>query len=90
MSISASIDQAEPAAEAEMQAYLTMHPWLKEHYLGKHVAIYHGQLVDMDEDFDALFDRIDQAQPNQFVWISKVDDEPIETFIIRSPRFTVA
>lgn len=86
------LDLSEPdeGADAEMQAYLAMHPWLKEHYLGKHVAIYHGQLVDVDEDFDALFDRIDQAYPNQFVWISKVGEEPIETFTIRSPRFTVA
>jgi len=71
-------------ADAEMQAYLTMHPWLKANYLGKHVAIHHGKLVDVDEDFDALFDRIDRAYPNQFVWISKVGDEPIETFTVRS------
>jgi len=84
------LDLSEPDADAdtEMQAYLVMHPWLKEHYLGKHVAIYHGELVDVDEDFDALFDRIAQAYPNQFVWISKVGNEPIETFTVRSPRFT--
>lgn len=85
------LDLSEPDAEAdaELQAYLTMYPWLQEHYLGKHVAIYQGKLVDVDEDFDALFDRIDQAYPNQFVWISKVGDEPLETFTVRSPRFTV-
>ena len=84
------LDLSEPdeAAEAEMQAYLALHPWLKEHYLGKHVAVYHGQVVDADEDFDALFDRINQAYPDQFVWMSKVGDEAIETFTVRSPRFT--
>lgn len=84
------LDLSEPdeAAEAEMQAYLALHPWLKEHYWGKHVAIYQGKLVDADEDFDTLFDRIDHAYPNQFVWMSKVGDEAIETFTVRSPRFT--
>lgn len=86
------IDLPEPdeAAAAEMQAYLALHPWLKEHCWGNYVAIYHGKLVDADEDFDALFDRIDQAYPDQFVWMSQVSDEPIETFTVRSPRFTAS
>lgn len=84
------IDLSEPdeAAEAEMQAYLALHPWLKANYLGQYVAIYQGKLVDADEDFDTLFDRINQAYPAQLVWMSKVDDDPIETFSVRSPRFT--
>lgn len=86
------LDLSEPdeAAEAEMQAYVALRPWLKEHYWGKYIAIYHGKLVDADEDFDALFDRMDQAYPNQFVWMSKVGDEAIETFTVRSPRFTAS
>lgn len=83
-------DLSEPdkQAEAEMQAYVAMHPSLKATHYGKHVAILNGKLVDSDDDFDALFDRVDATYPDRFVWMSKVGDEPIETFTVRSPRFT--
>jgi len=83
------IDLSEPdeAVEQEMQAYLALHPLLKQQYLGKFVAIYGGQLIDFADDFDTLFDRIDHAYPKQFVWISEVTEEPIETFVVRSPRY---
>ncbi|MEZ4620265.1 MAG: hypothetical protein R2867_32815 [Caldilineaceae bacterium] len=83
-------DLSEPDehANAEMQAYIAMHPSLKATHYGKHVAIFNGKLVDADDDFDVLFDRVNAAYPHQFVWISKVGDEPIETFTVRSPRFT--
>lgn len=83
-------DFSEPdeQADAEMQAYVAMHPLLKATQYGKHVAILNGKLIDADDDFDALFDRVHAAYPHQFVWMSKVGDEPIETFTVRSPRFT--
>jgi hypothetical protein len=84
------IDLSEPdeVAEHEMQAYIELHSMLKQNYFGKHVAIHGGRVVDYDDSFDALYDRIDQAYPNQFVWMSKVEDQPIDTFVVRSPRFT--
>ncbi|MCX6048301.1 MAG: DUF5678 domain-containing protein [Chloroflexi bacterium] len=83
------IDLSEPdeAAAQEMQAYIELHPMLKQKYFGKHVAIHGGKLVDYDESFDALYDRIAQAYPDEFVWMSQVAEEPIETFVVRSPRF---
>lgn len=83
------IDLSEPdeAATQEMQAYINLHPMLKQNYFGQYVAIYSGKLVDYDAHFDALYDRIEQAYPDEFVWMSKVEAEPIETFVIRSPRF---
>jgi len=83
------VDLSEPdeAAEREMKAYIELHPMLKEKYFGKHVAVYGGQLIDYDDNFDALYDRIARAYPNEFVWMSQVKEEPIETFVIRSPRF---
>ncbi len=83
------IDLSEPdeAAAQEMQAYIQLHPMLKEKYFGKHVAIYGGKLVDYDADHSALYARIDKRYPNEFVWISKVEEEPILTFFFRSPRF---
>ena len=85
----AEIVQREPdeAATPEMYAYMELHPMLKEKYFGKYVAVYKGELIDIDEDFDTLYDRIDARYPDEFVWMSKVEEEPIPTLFFRSPRF---
>jgi hypothetical protein len=84
------LDLSEPdeAAEREMQAYIALHPVLKQEYFGKHVAIHGGRVVDVDDNFDALFDRVDRTYPDEFVWLSQVKEEPIDIFTVRSPRFT--
>ena len=73
--------------EAEKQSYLHLYPQLKEQFLGQYVAIYQGQLVDHDTDYAALFERIDDRFPDEFVWLTQVQDEPIGTIALRSPRF---
>ncbi|MFQ5422243.1 MAG: hypothetical protein ACE5EY_18000 [Anaerolineae bacterium] len=80
---------AEPddAVEREMRAYIAMHPLLKQRYLSRHVAIYHGQLIDQDEDMDALYARIDRQYPDEFVWITTVGETAMRTLEFRSPRF---
>lgn len=75
------------AIEREMQAYITMHAALKEKYFGQHVAILGGQLIDVDADYDALYSRIDAQYPDQFVWLTEVEEEPVPTLVFRSPRF---
>ncbi len=60
---------------------------LKHQYFGKHVAIHGGKLVDYDDGFDTLYDRIVQAYSDEFVWMSRVEEEPIRTFVVRSARF---
>jgi hypothetical protein len=83
------VDLSEPdeAAEREMQAYLALHPTLKKTHFGRHVAIYNGELVDEDEDYEALYTRIDQQYPDEFVWITTIEEQPISTLTFRSPRF---
>lgn len=73
--------------EAEKQAYLQLYSQLKEQFLGHYVAIYQGQLVDHDTDYAALFERIDDRFPDEFVWLTQVQTEPIGTIAFRSPRF---
>jgi hypothetical protein len=82
------VDLSEPdeAAEHEMQAYLAMHPALKKSHLGLHVAIHGGKLVDSDQDYDALYARIDEQYPDEFVWLTTVEEQPIRTLTFRSPR----
>lgn len=76
----------DPSVTYEMQAYIDLHPALKKTYFGKHVAIYHGKLVDADDDYDTLTRRVDAQYPDQFVWVSTVEEEPIKTFTFCSPR----
>ena len=80
-------DEIDATVERERTAYIAMHPLLKENYLGKHVAIHQGQLVDSDDDYDALYRRIDAAYPDVFVWLDTVSEEPIEVINVRSPFF---
>lgn len=83
----ASADNPEDVAvEREMEAYIALHPQLKQHFLGQFVAIFGGKLVDHDADYGALFDRVDAKFPDEFVWLTRVETEPIKTFIFRSPR----
>ncbi len=78
---------ADPRVEREKAAYLRLYPQLKTQYAGQYVAIYNGQLVDHDVDYGALFERIDDRYPDTFVWLTRVEDEPIGTITFRSPRF---
>jgi hypothetical protein len=77
-----TIDWSEPdeAVDREMAAYIALHPMLKERYLGQHVAILGGQLVDHDHDLEALSRRIYAQYAGQFVWITAVREMPIDTF----------
>ena len=71
----------------ERTTYLALHPLLLEKYPGEQVAIYHGQLVDHDKDGVALSLRIYARFPDEFVWIAPVKSEPLEEWVVRSPRF---
>ena len=77
----------DPAVEREKEAYLQLYPELKGKYKGRYVAIHEGKLVDHDEDYGTLFERIDDRYPDEFVWLACVEDEPIGTLVFRSPRF---
>lgn len=77
--------ELDEAVEREKQAYLTMHPTLFTQYPGQHVAIHLGKLVDRDVDLDALWERVEKQYPNEYVWVTTVQSEAIET--VRIPSF---
>jgi hypothetical protein len=85
-----AVDDEETAVKREMQAYITLHPMLKEKYLGQHVAIYEGKLIDVDQDYGVLYQRIDAQYPNEFVWLATVEEEAMPTLVFRSPRLLVS
>ena len=74
-------------ADREMAAYIALHPQLKEKFFGQYVAIYGGKLIDHDTDRRALYMRMMAQYPDEFVWLSKVEEEPIRTLVFRTLRF---
>lgn len=81
------LDSEEDAAiRREEAAYIRLHPQLKETHFGRYVAIYGGELIDEADEFGELARRIRQKYPNEFVWITPVREEAIETLHFRSPR----
>lgn len=78
--------EPDPAVERERDAFIAMHPMLKERYSDQYVAIHDGALIDQDHDYAALYARIDRAYPDEFVWLAAVMDEPLPTIHHRSPR----
>jgi methionyl-tRNA formyltransferase len=80
--------KSETNLDRERDAYLALHPKLKEQHLGKFVAIYQGELIDWDNDAATLARRIRAKYPDNFVWMTQVQQEPMRTIVVRSPRLT--
>lgn len=70
----------------ESEHYQAMHARLKEEYLGQHVAIHEGRLVDHDPDPVALLRRVRERFGRTPVLITQVGGKPVREFMIRSPR----
>jgi hypothetical protein len=76
------------AVEREMQAYIALHTQLLPEYMHQYVAIHGGQLIDHDRDYETLLRRIEAAYPDEFVWLTEVEDQPIQEVFFRSPRLS--
>jgi hypothetical protein len=76
-----------PAVARERAAYLRLYPELQHTHAGQYIAIYNEQLIDADSDEAALFARIDDAYPDEFVWMTRVESVPEREISLRSPRF---
>lgn len=82
----AAVADDDAAIRREMEAYISLHPALKADYMGQHVAILDGRLVDHDSNPVSLYERIAARYPDRFVWMTAVEEEPITTLVFRSPR----
>lgn len=86
----ATLDQmplaGDETLDKEAQAWIDLHPMLKEKYLGQYVALYRGRIIDMDSDPLLLNRRVRQIYPNEPVWISQVREKPFREIHMRSPR----
>lgn len=72
--------------EKERNAYLTLHADLLKQYPDEYVAIQNEQLVDHDTNKSALYARINQHYPEQFVLIRRVIAEPEPTYQFHATR----
>jgi hypothetical protein len=60
-----------------------MHPQLMEKYEGKWVAIYGGQVIDVDDDGGVLYDRVlDKYGDDTPIYFQEIVKEVIPTFTI--------
>ena len=79
-------DKQALAIDLEQRSFESQHNDLLELYRGSYIAMVHGQVVDVDSDRLALRRRIREQRGDAPVLITLVEDEPIQTFWIRSPR----
>lgn len=72
--------------KAEVQTFQAQHADLLGSYFGEYVAMYNGQLVDHDADFEALHTRIRHKYGNQPVLLRRVEQQPTRELVFRSPH----
>jgi hypothetical protein len=70
----------------EVQHYQALYADLKAKYLGQHVAIHEGRLVDHDTDSMALAHRVRQRYGYSPILITQVKEQPMHEYRIRSPQ----
>lgn len=86
---SAVVDPLQQQSEAlarEEAAYIRLHPQLKVTHFGRYVAIYQGALIDADDTFSNLVERVRRRLPQQVIWLTQVKEEPIQTIVKRGNR----
>ncbi len=67
----------------ESRAYRVQHEQLKKQYLGRYIAMYNGQVVDDDDVFQALRQRVLQKFGDTAVMITLVQETPETTLTWR-------
>ena len=82
-------NEFEQEVAKEINAFHRLHPTLLEEHLGEYVAIYRQQLVDHDPKKLALYARIQEQYPEQFVLMRRVENEPERELHFRSTRFFI-
>jgi len=78
------LDPEQAQLQREVEAYKVLHPHLLAHYPGQWVGIHAGQLLDHDEDEDALLARLEQNWPETLVLVRRVEAEPDREIYIPS------
>lgn len=72
--------------QTESQRFQEQHAALLARYAGRYIAMRDGQVVDDDEDFHALHQRIRAQYGEQPILIAPVTDEPMQTLNVLGTR----
>ncbi|HRJ41535.1 MAG: hypothetical protein KJZ86_15805 [Caldilineaceae bacterium] len=80
------LEEQKRRIDAEQKKYEAQHPELFQRYAGQYIAMYQGEVVDSGVDDAELSRRIRSRFGNTPVLITPVLKEPIQTFVVRSPR----
>lgn len=83
------VNGLEAVIEGEIAAFHKLHPELLKKYKGEFVAVHRHTLVDHDADKLALYQRIQDRYPDQFVLMRRVEDEPEKELHLRSTRYSI-
>ncbi len=70
--------------EAEVRVYESMYAELVNTHLGRYVALHRSNLVDSDEDFQTLHQRVRQRYGNEAVLIRRVEASVKSELVFRS------
>ena len=73
------------AMSQEVKAFETQFEQLKEQYFGQYIAMFQGEVVDHDDDREALLARINRHYPNDQVLMRQVQAELSGKIRIRPP-----
>lgn len=72
---------------AEAKHYRQQHADLKKRYIGLFVAMLNGEVIDSDREFLPLHKRIRKQHGNRGVFITQVNQEPLQTLQRRNYQF---
>ena len=76
----------EQKIKEEAMRFRKMHKKLRAKYLGKYIAMRDGEVLDSDEDVRILYLRIKERFGNEPILITPVQEQPLPTYHMRSPR----
>lgn len=79
-------DEEEAAIARETEHFIARHAELLEQYRGTYIAMKDGAVVDHDHDRLALYERVAAMWGDTPVLVTPVREQPIQGFVIRSPR----
>ncbi len=71
---------------AESKAWYALPREVRQSYAGRYVAVYQGQVVDVDPDQRSLLARIQKRLGRAPVMVTEGGDQPMPVYAIRSPR----
>jgi hypothetical protein len=72
--------------EKEVASYEAQHQELVVQYLGEHIAMYQGKVIDHDRAMFSLLDRVNANYLHHVILVQQVQPTLPPPLVFRSPR----